>query len=191
MSYYTNNIKSCLTLTVSAIIPTVLSEVTSHIVDIIPKGISLMSKIPIPIVNLNKCIYTPYLILENQFNLSNFTSTNITGPIYEELTYRVGIQTILLNELPKKIFRKNQKILNFLDSKIAKISRTIITAYLFAALHYSSFRDGVMRNEELGNVSFVATFLGGTTAGLLTEMTGNPAYSIVLHCANNIFIEYS
>jgi hypothetical protein len=187
------NIKSPLPLLASLITPPVVAEMTTQIVDRLPGDFSLMRNIPSPVIRFNDMLYTPFICLEEQLDLSRFTSHQVVGPLYEEFVYRVGIQKILLKDLPKRIFSKNETVLNFIDSAAAKIGRILLTASLFTALHYSPKRDEQlsMGMTELGNVSFVISFLGGLTTGALMELTDNPIYPMAYHVAHNVFVHYS
>lgn len=164
----------------------VIDSMTEKIVDSLPRRFSLMQCIPQVIVTMGDRLYKPYLSTERQLNFSCFISKKVAGPLYEEYLYRYAIQKLLLKELPKKIFGKNEKAIQLLDSNTAKIVRTLVTSYLFATLHYSAPRDNNPKLYELGNVSFVSTFFGGMVMGLQMELTNNLIHPLLTHCAFNI-----
>ncbi len=184
-------IKSILHGLAAIAMPPVICEITEHVVEALPAKLSLMRQIPQVIVSLNDYLYFPYLYLEKKYNLSNVISSVVAGPIYEELSYRVGMQKILLKDLPKTIFHSNQTVQKFLDSNVARIARIALTSLMFVSLHYSPIRETMPGAEELGNVCFIVTLLGGMWMGALMEWTNNPIYPIVAHIAQNAFIQFS
>lgn len=183
-------LKNILSSFSSVIMSPIIFEATNYIVDAIPPKLSLMNLIPQTLVRANEYIYDPYLYLEKNCNISKNQSILIAGPLYEELIYRVGIQKILLKEVPQIIFSDNQTLQKFLDSKIAKVARIALTSFMFVSLHYSPIRDTMPGAEELGNVSFVCSLLGGIWTGALMEWTNNPIYPIMAHITHNSFAQF-
>lgn len=67
----------------------------------------------------------------------NYTDPLLTG-LTEEFFFRYVIQSALLKEVPKLILKKiSPKNVDFIDHKISKMARIILTSLLFALAHGS------------------------------------------------------
>lgn len=119
-------------------------------------------------------------------NTDNFViNACFIGPILEELIFRYSIQQVLLKEIPEKII----KIIapgkeDVLDSKVAKITRTLFTAALFGYIHIVNqgrYPDAYCYGQ------IISSFVGGIAFGILKESKVGLLGSIVAHVSNNIF----
>lgn len=123
---------------------------------------------------------------------NTFLQVAVWAPIIEEAQCRLLLQELLLKQLPKKILNKiAPQHAHLVDSKIAKITRVLVTSALFGVCHYipaehSRILFHADKKEQcmLSN-RVIGAFVGGVLLGSLQEATGNVAYPILLHMLNN------
>ncbi|HEV8051568.1 MAG TPA: CPBP family intramembrane glutamic endopeptidase, partial [Parachlamydiaceae bacterium] len=92
------------------------------------------------------------------YDLKKFTVlSSLPSSIIEELIFRGLVQDVLLKRIPQFIINKvapgNE---HFLDTKIAKVARIVLTASLFSAAHLSN--KGIY-SDAFVNGQVVATFV--------------------------------
>lgn len=124
-----------------------------------------------------------------------FLKMTVVGPALEEVECRLIIQEILLKQLPKKILKTfAPDYVDLVDSKIAKVSRVVISSLLFALPHYvPPLYVGYMVPGASGDPTMtclignrvINAFGGGLVLGAIQEITGDIRYSTVAHMLHN------
>lgn len=107
-----------------------------------------------------------------------FLEAAIIGPILEEIVMRGLIQQVVLRYLPKKLLeRLSPSYAWTIESKIAKISRVVLTASIFALMHTDSW--------ECSKGGTGSQLLMGLVFGAATEATNSIFNATKLHIAHN------
>ena len=112
----------------------------------------------------------------------------VHAPITEELFFRVGMQELLLKQLPKAILRKlAPSHVGLVDSRAAKVFRVTLTALAFSLVHAMP---PTTRWPNCSAVRLVNTFVIGLLLGGIQEVTGSPLKAMAFHAGNNAPIAY-
>lgn len=102
--------------------------------------------------------------------------------VFDELCFRVGLQEMLLKRYPKKVLQKyNPKLAPLIDTRIMRLARVFLSAYLFT-LSYTLPQNDNFENCTL--VYKVGQFALGVFFGLIQEHVPNdilPGLSIAFH----------
>ncbi len=104
------------------------------------------------------------------------------GPVLEEFKRR-NLQVYMLTSVPRIFFNLFGKG-HWVDSKIAILARTAVTAMFFSEWH-SVWREIVSTGEEVMNFKYAHTFGLGLVTAALQEKTGSMWPSVGVHAASN------
>lgn len=111
-------------------------------------------------------------------NLNKISEGVLIAPLVEEVEFRVILQQFLLKNLPKalldKYFPDHQ--INF-DSALSKGARILITAGIFAILHFQA--------AQCENGGAISQFMGGLFYSTLIELGDSVLTTMNLHVLFN------
>ena len=125
---------------------------------------------------------------ENQEMAYAFGSSVVAAPIFEEITFRWGLQEQALRRVPKALLSELGFNPDLADKMPVRVARVVAASYLFAIAHDGSRLPGVPQGQAKqgpGSVGCVPQFLFGLLAGAAYESTGSLKAPIFMHALSN------
>jgi hypothetical protein len=104
----------------------------------------------------------------------------LIGPVCEEFFCRMVLQELFLRQIPRLILAEKG---HFLELKIAKVFRIILSSTIFALLHTDLWGKGFFVKAGINS-----QFIGGITYGIMTEQTHGIMYSTLMHIFHNLSV---